>query len=176
MFIAGYIVFTALCWLWILYELKNIPELDMQTIWQMLPFITVEPVSGFSLKNTLKYSKSQLFLRYDRTLQDKNGYISKATAANKKYIGDPGYYLVKYQFQASDKIQFGLVAEKDAGEQVWGEHGKGFDFHSFHFQLSDIDFLKRWVVGNYKVSFGQGLVIGTSSIIGNKAIQKKIPI
>ncbi len=152
-----------------LYELKNIPELDMQTIGQILPFITTESKSGFSLKNSLKYSKNQLFLRYDRTLQDKNGYVNKATAANKKYIGDPNHYFVKYLFQASDKIQFGLVAEKDAGEQVWGEHGKGFDFHSFHFQLSDIDFLKRWVVGDYKVSFGQGLVVGTSSIIGKSS-------
>ncbi len=25
MFITGYIIFTALCWLWILYELKNAP-------------------------------------------------------------------------------------------------------------------------------------------------------
>ena len=149
-----------------LYELKNIPELEMQTIQQILPFITVESVSDFSLKNSLKYSKNQLSMRYDRFLQDKNGYVNKATASNKKYIGDPNHYYVKYLFQASDKISFGFVGEKDAGEQAWGKYNKGVDFYSFHFQLSNIDFLRRWVVGDYKISFGQGLVVGTSSIIG----------
>ena len=149
-----------------LYELKSVPELDMQTIQQILPFITVESISGFSLKNTLRHSKNQLFLRYDRSLQDKNGYVNKAEQANKKYIGDPNYYYVKYLFQASDNIHIGFVAEKDAGEQAWGRYNKGFDFYSFYFQLSNVDFLKRWVVGNYRMSFGQGLVIGTSSIIG----------
>ena len=149
-----------------LYELKNIPELDMQATQQILPFITVESIPKFSLKKSLKHSKSQLFLRYDRSLQDKNGYVNKATAPNKKYVGDPNHYYVKYLFRASDKIDFGFTAEKDAGEQAWGEYNKGFDFYSFHFQLSNIDFLKRWVVGDYKMSFGQGLVVGTSSIIG----------
>lgn len=152
-----------------LYELKSIPELDMQAIKQILPFITVESASGFSLKTSLKHSKNQLFVRYDRSLEDKNGYVNKAIAANKKYTGDSNHYFVKYLFQASDKIHFGLVAEKDAGEQAWGEHNKVVDFQSFHFQLSEIDFLKRWVAGDYKVSFGQGLVVGTSSIIGKSS-------
>jgi len=146
------------------YELKNIPELDRQTVQQILPFIIVESVSEFSLKKSLKYSKNQLFLRYDRCLQDKNGYVNKATAPNKKYVGDPNYYYVKYLFRATDKMDVGFTAKKDAGELAW--YDKGFDFYSFHFQLSNIDFLKRWVVGDYKVSFGQGLVVGTRSIIG----------
>ncbi len=152
-----------------IYELKNIPGLGMQTIQQISPFITIETEPEFSLKQSLKYSKNQLFLRYDRFLQDKNGYINKATEPNKKYEGDPNYYYAKYLFRVSDKIDCGFVAEKDAGEQAWEGYNKGFDFCSFHFQLSNIDFLKRWVLGDYKVSFGQGLVVGTNSIIGKSA-------
>ncbi len=33
MFFAGYIVFTAWCWLWILYELKNVPT-DVELWWR----------------------------------------------------------------------------------------------------------------------------------------------
>jgi len=154
-----------------LYELKNIPEMDEQTIQQILPFITIESATEteISLKNSLKYGKNQLFLRYDRVLQDKNGYVNKATEPNKRYVGDPNYYYAKYAFRASDKIDFGFTAKKDAGEQAWGEYNKGFDFYSFHFQLSNMDFLKRWVVGDYRVSFGQGLVVGKSSIIGKSS-------
>ena len=148
------------------YELKNIPELDMQTIELMLPFITIDSIPVFSLKNIFRYNKSQFFARYDRVLQDKNGYINHATAPNKKYIGDPDHYYVKYLFQCSDKISLGFTAEKDAGEPAWNAQNKGFDFYSFHIQFSNIDFLKRVVIGDYRASFGQGLVMGTASIIG----------
>lgn len=151
------------------YELRNIPELSIETIRQMLPFITTESAPKFSLKESLKKNKNQLLLRYDRFFRDKKGYISKDTVPNKKYVGDPNYYYIKYSFQASDKIQFGLTAEKDAGEQCWGKYNKVFDFYSFHFQLSNIRILERWVVGDYKATFGQGLVIGTNSMLGKSA-------
>ena len=42
-----------------LYELKNIPELDIDKIKLILPFLTTDIKEKFTLKNSLKYSNNQ---------------------------------------------------------------------------------------------------------------------
>ena len=52
------------------------------------------------------------------------------------------------------------MAEKDAGEPFWNAHHKGYDYYSAHLFLKDVNkWLKSLAVGDYKVSFGQGLVV-----------------
>ena len=58
-----------------------------------------------------------------------------------------------------DRLQAGFVAEKDAGEPFWNAYHKGYDFYSAHLFLKDINWLKSLAIGDYKMSFGQGLVI-----------------
>jgi hypothetical protein len=146
-----------------LYELKNIPELTTETIHRILPFITVETKEEFSPQQIFRHRKNQLLLRYDRFFQEKKGYKKDS---DKKYMGDPNYYYLKYSFQASDKIAFGFTAKKDAGEPAWNENNKVFDFNSFYLQISGIGILEQLILGDYKMTFGQGLVIGTGSIFG----------
>ena len=38
---------------------------------------------------------------------------------------------------------------------------KGFDFNSVYFFINDFDFLEALAIGDYKVSFGQGLTMGS---------------
>lgn len=52
------------------------------------------------------------------------------------------------------------LAEKDAGEPFWNEYHKGYDYYSMHLFLKDMNkWLKSLAIGDYKISFGQGLVI-----------------
>lgn len=163
-----------------IYELQIIDGLDMTTIRMMLPFVTVKPQSRKAQQirwgNVFKYGKNQLYIRVDRGVETKEGYKflpeedEKATSKNKKnYIGDPYYTHLKYRFNYRNRIAFGLTAEKDAGEQFWGKHHKGYDFYSAHIELRDIGKVKTAVLGDYRANFAQGLVMRTDFSMGKSA-------
>jgi hypothetical protein len=112
----------------------------------------------------LRWGKNEISLRGSRIWEQKQGYVSTtdnvaAEAEDKRYVGDPNYLSVKYSFRSGDKIDVGLVGEKDAGEQFWGRYHKGFDFYSGYVQLNHLGRLKTLVLGNLKANFGLGLVI-----------------
>jgi len=151
-----------------LYELKNIQALDFQTIDLILPFIYIggKPVENlpFSVNNMLKYGRNELQMRYDQCFQQKKGYCSQLPEIleeypNRKYLGEPFYTSLRYSYLFDDRLQIGFAAEKDPGEPFWNEHHKGYDYYSAHFFLKDMKWLKSLAIGDYKVSFGQGLVI-----------------
>ncbi len=153
-----------------IYELKNIDGLDMQTIEYLLPFIYIGEKGNsrntFNTKNILRYGKQEVLLRYDRCFQEKAGYRNdpeeeKAAHPNRYYLGEPYYTSLKYGFQYKDRLQFGLVGEKDPGEAFWNKQHKGFDYYSVHAVIREFGILKSLFLGDYRPAFGQGLVINT---------------
>lgn len=161
------------------YELKNIEGLDFQTIELLLPFvyIGVIPVDNcpVTVKNMLKYGSNELYIRYDKCFQQKKGYSSYPDSIlqefpNRKYIGEPFYTSLRYSYSFKDKIYFGVVAEKDAGEPFWNGYHKGYDYYSLHLLLRDIKMLKTLLIGDYKVSFGQGLVVSNDFSLSRTTI------
>jgi hypothetical protein len=89
---------------------------------------------------------------------------------NRKYLGEPFYNSVRYAYTFDNRLQAGLTAEKDAGEPMWNKHNKGYDFYSFHLLAKDLGWLKTLVAGDYKMSFGQGLVASNDFAPGRNAI------
>lgn len=162
-----------------LFELKNIEDLDFQTIELLLPFIyvgelTVENLS-FSVKNLLKYGRNDLQIRYDQCFQQKKGFRSQSDSIlekypNRQYLGEPFYHSLRYSYTFDDRLQVGFVGEKDSGEPFWNSHHKGYDYYSGHLFLKDLGWLKSLAVGDYKVSFGQGLVISNDFTPSRSAI------
>ena len=152
-----------------LYELQLVDGFDEFVIRNILPFVTLGTINAApqrlpSIATIFKKGKHEFLWRADRTLEQKAGYApstndSLALATNKKYVGDPNYFSMRYSFHYRDKIDIGLTAEKDAGEQFWGAYNKGFDYYSAYFQLIDIGIIKSLVIGNFRANFGQGLVI-----------------
>ncbi|GHS99186.1 hypothetical protein FACS189421_09160 [Bacteroidia bacterium] len=152
-----------------IYELKNVEDLDLQTITYLLPFVyvgeakTTDPVIAGLTRNplsVLQYSKQELMLRTNFTVQEKAGYTDK------KYLGDPYYLGFRYGFNYRDKIQWGISGEKDPGEPVWNAYNKGFDYYTFNLTLKDAGVLEALHFGNYRLSFGQGLVMNTNFSMG----------
>lgn len=77
---------------------------------------------------------------------------------------------MKYGFHYQEKVYAGIVAEKDSGEPFGALHNKqGYDYYSFYLLLHDIGILKTGIVGNYRLNFGQGLVLGQGSMFGKTA-------
>ncbi|MDR1380420.1 MAG: helix-hairpin-helix domain-containing protein [Tannerella sp.] len=150
-----------------IYELKNIPFLDMPIIELILPFVYVDE-SGreppLNIKNILKYGKNELMLRYDRCLNEKKGYGEYPDSIltkypNRKYVGEPFYSSVRYAYSSGNRLQIGFLAEKDAGEAFLNREHKGFDYYSVHAFLKNVGRIKSLAVGDFKMSFGQGLVV-----------------
>ncbi|GAP71288.1 hypothetical protein SAMD00024442_10_18 [Candidatus Symbiothrix dinenymphae] len=157
-----------------IYELKNVEDMDRQTIAYLLPFVYVGAVAEPEIRQpkTLKFAKQELLLRYDRTLQDKAGYADVSDAEriahpNKYYPGDPYYLNFRYGISLGDKMQFGLSGEKDAGEPF--PTSQGFDFYSFNLNFKHLGVLEDLHFGNYRLGFGQGLVMNTNFSMGKTA-------
>jgi hypothetical protein len=147
-----------------IYELKNVEELDQQTIDYLLPFVyvetTEEPASLPPLtKKALKYVKQELTLGSNYTLQSKAGYSGQ-------YAGDPLALSLRYNLNYNNKIQLGVTGEKDPGEMFWDKQHKGFDYYAVNLTLNDLGALKTLSLGDYRLSFGQGLVLNNNFSLG----------
>lgn len=147
-----------------LYELQLVGEMDKRTIELLLPFISVQPVDEKekypSLKTILKYGKQEALARLDIPFYSRKGY-------EKNYLGPSPYHSLKYGFHYGDYLYAGVTAEKDAGEPMFALHNsKGYDYYSFHFLIKNIGRLRALALGNYRLSFGQGLVLSTDFRLG----------
>ena len=167
-----------------LYELNNIEGYDLETIYRILPYVTVAPSLSpyaINLKDVFKYGRHQLFVRYTQVLEEQKGYSAAsdsllATNPNARYLGGPQKIYTKYGFNYRNKIRFGITAEKDPGEEFFaGTQKQGFDFYSAHLFLKDFGVVKALALGDYQLQFGQGLAIwnglSMGKTIGN--LQKK---
>lgn len=163
-----------------IYELQLIDGLDMTDIRRMLPFVVVgdaaETYKKIYWPDVLKYSKNQLFLRLDKGVETKEGYrflpeedVNAAEANAGNYLGNSFYHSLKYRFHYKDRIQVGMTAEKDAGEQFWGTTHKGYDYYSGYAQLNDFGKLKTVVLGDFRANFGQGLVLRSEFSMGKSS-------
>jgi len=161
-----------------LFELQLIDGLDMTDIRRMLPFVVLGEsqlkTKKIYMNDLLKYDKNQVLLRFDKGIEPKAGYQSIDSETGSVYLGSSLYNSVKYQYRFKDRIKLGLTMEKDAGEQFAGNTHKGYDFYSFHAQLNDIAGFKTIVVGDFRASFGQGLVLGSAFGMGKSSYVLKI--
>ena len=148
-----------------IYELKNVEEMDFQTIELLLPFVRVgivgEKAPPLTLRNAMSLGKHEVMFRYDQCLQEKEGYKTE------KYIGEPFYNSLRYSYTFDDRLQAGIVAEKDAGEKI-------YDYYSAHALLKDIHRFKTIAIGDFKASFGQGLVLSQDFSLSRTAMVSQV--
>lgn len=149
------------------FELRNVPQLSFNTVELILPFFYAGESESKrqSARQILANGRSELQFRLDKTLDKRAGYGEFSDSVlqrfpNRKYLGEDFYTLMRYSFRYRDKIQFGITAEKDAGEPMFKrQHTKGYDHYGIHFILRDAGRLKTLALGDYRLSFGQGLVL-----------------
>ena len=150
-----------------IYELQLVEELDRQTIQYLLPFVCIKAINNepafrwkTMLKSAMKYGKNEVLTRIDIPFYERKGY-------EHTYLGPSVYNSVKYTFRYRDQLYAGGVAEKDAGEPFAALHNSyGYDYYSFYLLLQNCGRLKSLAVGNYRLSFGQGLVMSTDYLMG----------
>ncbi|MDD4727135.1 MAG: hypothetical protein PHN55_00070 [Dysgonamonadaceae bacterium] len=157
------------------FELRNVYILDYATVKLILPFFYVGEVikrKSFNFDDFIKYSRHNLQIRFDKTLNKRAGYgdfsdsiLSKYP--NRKYMGEDFYHSLKYSVSFRDKFQAGVLGEKDAGEPFWlPDYKKGYDHYGFHMIVRDVGKLRTLALGDYRLSFGQGLVLNNDFMLG----------
>lgn len=159
-----------------LYELQLVDGFDLTDIRRLLPFVNIGIVNNtyepIYWKEVLRYGKNQVLARLDKTLESKDGYLlkmNKEGEPTKDYIANSYYNSLKYQFRFKERIKMGFTLEKDAGELWLNSKPLGYDYNSFYLQVNDIKSFKTIVLGDYKATFGQGLVLGSSFGMGKSS-------
>ena len=142
-----------------IYELQAVPSWDVNTIRKLLPFITT--ATSVSLKEEagkrFRDGEHSLLLRVSQVLEKSKGFDKSTTGT--KYIGSPQKILFRYRYTYKNLLQFGLVGDKDAGEQFGkGSQKTGFDFYSAHLFARNIGIIKSLALGDFSVNMGQGLI------------------
>ncbi|HMT29207.1 MAG TPA: helix-hairpin-helix domain-containing protein, partial [Bacteroidia bacterium] len=151
-------------------ELQVVDGFEESFIRQITPYIVVgreidAPNASFS--RMIKEGRHQLILRTQWIPQERKGFTT--TNEGPEYLGDPRSVYLRYKFNFMKKLSWGITAEKDAGEQFFkGAQKQGFDFYSMHFAIRDVGPFKIILVGDYQLSYGQGLTLWTG-LSGGKA-------
>jgi hypothetical protein len=146
-------------------ELQAIDGFDLQTINLLLPFITtgtLSNVSGLNLSKLYVKGTHDLILRYGRILETQKGFTD---LPGSRYLGTPDKLLLRYKYNYSDFLSAALVMEKDAGEYVLRKK-TGTDHLSFHISFNKPGRLKKLVIGDYSLQFGQGLTLWSGFSFG----------
>jgi hypothetical protein len=141
------------------YELQAVPSWDITTIKKILPFITVNVAVPLSeeLRKRLREGGHSLLLRVSQVVEKSKGYDKTNSGA--RYLGSPQRILFRYRYVYKNLLQFGMLGDKDAGEQfLKGTQNRGFDFYSFHWFIRKTGIMQSFALGDFTVNIGQGLI------------------
>ena len=149
-----------------LYELQAIPHWDIATIQKILPYISIreEVTIASHVKPAIRNGSSNFVFRLSRSLQKAEGFSDTGSS---RFKGSPDKIFVRYRYNYKNILQFGMVGDKDAGEQIsWRKRQYGFDFYSFHFFARRLGIVQSLAIGDFTVNMGQGLVQWQSMAFG----------
>ncbi|MCD8266675.1 MAG: helix-hairpin-helix domain-containing protein [Prevotellaceae bacterium] len=113
-------------------------------------------------RNLLTRAEHELTARLDIPLYYREGYMH--SPANGGYNGSPLYNRVQYRLQSMNHLLLGLSGEKDAGEPF--TKPLGYDSYGGYLGLKDLKCLRTLIVGDYKLGFGEGLVVNNGFSLG----------
>ena len=135
-----------------LSELRLVPLINEATRRRLALFVYAEPEKNETEEKRLfAHLRNDFSTRLDIPLYYRLGQQQRAGG----YRGDPLYHRIRYTLGNSRHFQAGIRLEKDAGERFYDSYGA-------FAMLQDVGILQRAVVGDYRIGFGEGLVVGGS--------------
>ncbi len=152
--------------LYSIYELDAIEGFSAKERLRLadIAMIAPPPKPKPTFKELWRWSKSVLWVRYGQVVERQSGYDTTRTS---HYDGSPSHVQFQYDFNIRQQFGFRIAGEKDAGEQFFrGEQKYGFDHYSGSVYVKNLKWLKCAVFGDYRLNFGQGLVLGSSMMSG----------
>ena len=155
-------------------ELLWISGFDAHTLRMVSPFITIQLYSdsrGGGLLHWIADGRKSMMTRYSRLLEEPVWYLPQ-TGKNNRYLGNRDRINGRYKISHENRFSVGFAFDKDAGEPiVWSPRKNyfGFDHYSYHLSVADLGHIKNLTLGDFKIQFGQGLVIGNGFYPGKSS-------
>ena len=168
-------------------ELEMVEGFDDLTLSIIRPLVMVgqnKDRDKLTFKKMARYGKHQILGRYEQVLEKQQGYLpiddsTLLAKPNSRYLGCPQKLQFRYTYNYRNRIRAALVVEKDAGEMFFTDkvsdtiqallgknYKRGFDFIGFHLYAKDLGVVKAAVLGDYQLSFGQGLTMWSGMSFG----------
>ena len=148
-----------------IYELQTVEGFNRTLIEQLQPLIYFGEVQTAPRKH---YIRGDLFLRTRFTLETPKGYIGNSENPA-PYQGNKLLYYSRFEINPLRNLDIGFVTENDPGEPMFSNDIKTFDFLSGYVSWKPDKFVKQIIVGQYKISAGQGLVLQTGMFAGKSS-------
>lgn len=153
-----------------IYELQTLEYWSLEDIRSIMPFVKVEynfENRNLSFKDVLAHSNKVVFYRASRGLETKSGYLPSQNGI-KAYSGNSWQNYLRFRMNYSSNFSLGFTLEKDAGENFLNAGVP--DFLSAHCFIGNRGKVKSFVLGDYSLILGQGLIHGTGFSSG-KSLQ-----
>jgi len=147
------------------YELLTIDGFDRELVNRLLLFIDIGPQEGGAQQFMSKIpspAQHDLLIRVGRVSELSEGYLTQDSL--NRYTGRPWHTMVRYTLACKGSYSLGFTVEQDPGEQLaWEPKAKkyGLDYYSFHAMIENRGIVKRFIVGDFALDFGQGLLFGS---------------
>lgn len=125
--------------------LRAIPEMTEQLMKEFSLFTTTQKFS-VDVKNLFMPTAAEVRSRYKQRIQIPKGFQDGAYAGNR----DASYQRIKI---GNSVFQLAGLFEKDAGERFNDGYFSGYGL------LQNYDIVKKLVIGNYVMTFGEGLAL-----------------
>ena len=142
-------------------ELQSVPGIRLEDIKRIRTFVGIggDQKLNLSIPQLIAQSDQELLFKWSRILEDKKGFLPNSNGET-AYLGDANKYLVRFAGNYENNFRYGIIAEKDAGEQFMkNSDDLGFDYLTFHVYLRDYsEKIKTVAIGDYSLSLGQGLI------------------
>ncbi|MBP3419712.1 MAG: helix-hairpin-helix domain-containing protein [Marinifilaceae bacterium] len=150
-------------------ELLLVNGIGLKQLGALRPLLYVDsPEYRQRIEAIKKGSKHETLFKMSGNLPQ-NDYLR-----NNRYPGAPFSTMLKYKASLHKRWSISLVAESDAGEKFFTNSQRGgFDFYSGHIGHKSDRVISQWVLGDFRMQWGQGLVLwqgftsgGSSGISG----------
>jgi hypothetical protein len=149
-----------------IYELQAVPTFDLTTIKLLLPFVKVAEIYPPLFQRPSPIHQQPRYgsclIRYERILEKAQGYMLNLKTGQIHYHGSPDKLVTRLKWKHPNGWGFGITARKYPGEAFAWDPATiryGFDVWSAYVSLENKGYLKKLILGNYQVGYGQGLVL-----------------
>lgn len=152
--------------LYSIYELSCIKGFEKEDIARLENRVQIlEPPKRMrNIKNFMSDGKNFFLFRYGQVVERQVGYDK---SYDKHYEGSPMQLMLRYEYTNLGNFGVKFACAKDPGDEFFkGAQKMGFKRYSGSVYLQNIGWLKRLVVGDFRVSFAQGLIAGQSLLSG----------
>lgn len=151
-------------------DLLEVDGIGSVTLENIQPFVTVGKLDELrkDLYLNPRYwthnSRFETLAGYQQVLTPREGYSRPDSLGG--YLGSPVKYNHRLRYR-SDHISVNLTQDKDPGESLAGP--SDFDFTSWHVAVEDLGLLENLIVGDFRISYGQGLTLWNGGAFGKSS-------